>query len=276
MHSIWSDTVTDLNVASGSNVAVYKLKVFTMSTDGIITNASKAFYDSKKVVKSVGDEKSLVDFTACPVTYDPYQQCVIFTYTQNIVAEDTEFDFEVRNNGLTKHLRFMAKFGSGAGTGMYVQALTNYTQYGYENDGLLKSLAFTYLYNSSSQNKTNLATVKYEDATASKTITIALNDPSIYIRDQYARMINGVLVKPSKIQLFAVKDSTMTAITPAIQINTTATTLVLNTYKDDAVNEILNNNKTGNFFFAKFITEVDDVSTLIDIEAFKSIMQVIS
>lgn len=273
---IWSDTVTDLNVASGSNVAVYKLKVFTMSTDGIITNASKAFYDSKKVVKSVGDEKSLVDFTACPVTYDPYQQCVIFTYTQNIVAEDTEFDFEVRNNGLTKHLRFMAKFGSGAGTGMYVQALTNYTQYGYENDGLLKSLAFTYLYNSSSQNKTNLATVKYEDATASKTITIALNDPAIYIRDQYARMINGVLVKPSKIQLFAVKDSTMTAITPAIQINTTATTLVLNTYKDDAVNEILNNNKTGNFFFAKFITEVDDVSTLIDIEAFKSIMQVIS
>ena len=68
----------------------------------------------------------------------------------------------------------------------------------------------------------------------------------------------------------------MTAITPAVQINTTATSIQLNVYKDDAVNEILSNNKTGNFLFAKFTTEVDDISNLINIEVFRSVMQVIS
>lgn len=273
---VWSDTVTDLNVSNGSTVAVYKMKVYTMSTDGIITNASKAFYDSKKVVATRDDTKVLEDFTACPVTYDPYQQCVIFTFTQNSPATDTEFDFEVKNNGLTKNLRFTAKFGSGAGTGLFVQALTNYGQYGYEADGLFKSLAFTYVYNNNTQNKTNVATVRYEDAISSKVITLALSDPSIYFRDQYARMIDGILVKPTKVQLYAVKDSTMTAITPAVQINTTATSIQLNVYKDDAVNEILSNNKTGNFLFAKFTTDVDDISNLINIEVFRSVMQVIS
>lgn len=273
---IWTDNVTDLNVAIGSEVVVYKLKVFTMSSDGIITNASKAFYDSKKVVQSSGDEKTLVDFTACPVTYDPYQQCVIFTYTQNIQAQDTEFNFQVRSNGILQDLRFTAKFGSGAGTGLFVQPLTNYRQFGYETDGLFSSLAFTYAWNNNTVNKCNLATIKYEDAIASKTITLGLNAEGIYIRDQYARMINGILVKPSKVQLFMVKDATFTPISPLTQINTTASQVTINVYKDDVVNELLNNNRTGNFIFAKFVTEVDDASTLINIEVFKTVMQVIA
>ena len=46
--------------------------------------------------------------------------------------------------------------------------------------------------------------------------------------------------------------------------------------KDDVVNELLNNNRTGNFIFAKFVTEVDDTSTLINMEVFKTVMQVIA
>lgn len=273
---IWTDSVSDLNVSIGSNVVVYKLKVFTMSTDGIITNSSKAFYDSKKVVQSTGEDKTLVDFTACPVTYDPYQQCVIFTYTQNIQAQDTEFNFQLGSNGILQDLRFTAKFGSGAGTGMYVQALTNYKQFGYETDGLLSSLAFTYAWNNNTVNKCNLATIKYEDAIASKTITLGLNSEGIFIRDQYARMINGILVKPTKVQLYMVKDATLTPISPMTQINTTASQVTINVYKDDVVNELLNNNRTGNFIFAKFTTDVDDVTNLINIEVFKTVMQVIN
>lgn len=273
---IWTDTVSDLNVSIGSEITVYKLKVYAMSTDGVVTNVSKAFYDTKKVVRSSGNEHELVNFTDCPVTYDPYQQCVIFTYTQNIQAKNTEFNFQVRSNGIVQDLRFIAKFGSNDGTGIYVQPLTNYRQFGYETDGLFSTLAFTYHWNNSTANKCNLATVKYEDAIASKTITLGLNSEGIFIRDQYARMINGILVKPTKVQLFMVKDSTMTPITPLTQINTTATSMVINTYKDDAVNELMNNNRTGNYIFAKFVTEVDDTSNLINIEVFKSVMQVIS
>lgn len=274
---IWSDTVTDLNVAHASTVAVYKLKVYAMSTDGIITNVTRAFYDTKKVVKTGTDVNTLVDFTACPVTYDPYQQCVIFTFTQNIVAEDTQFNFQVRSNGILQDLRFTALFGSGSGTGLYVRPLTMYTDtYGYGPEGLFEDLEFTYTYNNGNTGvKCNTATVTYEDSTASKLIKLELNNPDIYVRDQYARKINNMLIKPTKVQLFAVKDATMTPITAPVQINATATSVTLNTYKDDAVGTILNNNKTGNFLFAKFITEVNDAQTLIDIEVIKSVMNVI-
>ena len=273
---MWSDNITDLNVVNGSSVAVYKLKIYTMDQNGVVSNMTRAFYDTKMVVKSSGDTKTLEEFTACPVTYDPYQQCCIFTFAPNNIAQNTEFDFRIRSGAEEKNLRFIAKFGSVDESGMYIMPTTNYDKFGYEREGLLSQLEFTYSYAPLQTNQSNLVSLSYRDGTATREVKLSMISNDIYIADQYSRKINSITEKPNLVQFYAVKDPTFTAITPVIQIPVTAHEIIGNAYDDPAVREILSNNKSGNFFFAKFIKSTANGIIVTGIEVFKTVNVVVN
>lgn len=258
---VWSDNASDLNVVHGTAV-VYKLKVYAMSQDGLLTNVTRAFYNTKKKVDGV----SLVDFTDCPVTYDPYQQCCIFTFTSNLVGQRTTFEFNLRSNGQEKNLRFAADFAATDGDSQFVYPSANGgdgTDYGYGTDGLLSTLASTY----GNKGGTIFNKITYKKLASELSMEMFNNDA--FVREVYKRKINGIDVYPAKMQIYAVKDATITPLTALTPIGTSVTNVTSYPYKESSVNAILQNVVSNDFMLVKFVTELNGDQNLINFDIFR-------
>lgn len=258
---MWSDNASDLNVVNGS-AAVYKLKVYAMSQDGLLTNVTRMFYNTKKKVDGV----DLVDFEDCPVTYDPYQQCCIFTFTSNLAGQRTTFEFTLRSNGQEKNLRFAADFGANDADSQYIYVSANGsdgTDYGYGTDGLLSTLASTY----GTKEGTIFNKITYNKLASELFMEMFNNTTNV--REVYKRRINGVDVYPTKMQIYAVKDATITPLTALTQIPNAVNTVTAYPYKESAVNAILQNGVSNDFMLVKFITELNGDQNLINFDVFR-------
>ncbi|MDE7100159.1 MAG: hypothetical protein K2N99_02905, partial [Malacoplasma sp.] len=248
---MWSDNNTDMNISSATNVKVYKLKVYTLDQNGVLENRSRAFYDTMKAVKGTNADE-LVDFEDCPYTYDPYQMCVIFSFPASSVGTDTAFDFQLYNASQLTHYRFICKFGVSIkdAAGVLINGYNATTgTWGYEDGGVLSTLNETYHYEANG--KANLAKLSLaQDGGFNITINSWNGE---YFQDRYKRSINGEYYKPVKVQLFAVKDSTSTPLTSVYQYSRTATSVMVPTYKDTVVSDIIMTLRSYDYILAKFI-----------------------
>ena len=212
------------------------------------------------------DGASLVEFTDCPVTYDPYQQCCIFTFTSNLTGQRTTFEFNLRTNGQEKNLRFAADFAATDGDAQFVYPSTNGsdgTDFGYSTGGLLSTLASTY------GNKGGTIFNKITFKKLASELTMEMFNSDAFVREVYKRNINGIDVYPAKIQIYAVKDATITPLTALTTIGTSATNVTSYPYKESSVNSILQNAVSNDFMLVKFVTELNGDQNLINFDIFR-------
>lgn len=266
---IWYANTSNYTGDGVANAKIYNLKVYKMSTDGVITNCSRAFYNTFKYKNpSTGN---LVEFTDCPNSYDPYNQCMTFVWQPTNTATTYEFDFKLWNSGVLNSYRFQAKFGDNEAdiAGNYVRALTS-TTFGYEVDGPLYTLKETYGTKLDASNKNvlqNTATVSIKNAAWLFEIASYTEEA---FATRYKRTVNGSLYKANAIQLFAVKDETYTALTRLFTFGTSDTKLIIPAVNNESViTSIIENMKTYDWILAKFYnSEVGSGDILLGFDVF--------
>lgn len=281
---VWSDNDTDLSLNNNSASKTYKLKLYTLSSDGVVENRTRSFYNSMCVVDEEGAAHPVTpsNFNAI-YSFDPYNQCVSFTFVSTQVASMTAFDFTMYNNGITDHYRFKVAFGKEGSNGNSGQTVSSYTfveaynnnisEYGYGAGGIFEYLTQTYHIIESSQ-KYNKARI-FTNASGGYEIELNIVETDTYIRDAYARIINGVSYKPNKIILYSVKDQTVTPLTPLTALNSTATKIQIPAYVDTNVSNIIRNIDQFDYIIAQFhnVTESDD--NIINIGVFSAVKEAV-
>lgn len=267
---VWMDNASDFNINSSNGTKTYKLKVYTLDVDGVLENKTRSFYDSKKVVKS---GEILGNWETCPVTFDPYQQCCVFVFPPFAETTLTTFEFGMYNDGELKKYRFNVDFGGDitANKGMFVNAWNNnVNDFGYGPSGILETLANTF-YVDSQTGAYNKATVNNNTEGEGYKIQIRTNQNDLSLKELYSRTINGYKYSPTRIQLFAVKDSTVTALSDAYQYADTAKTVDVPLYNDEAVKSIVQNIMSYDFILAKFINVTQSGNMLVNFDLFNAV-----
>ena len=252
---VWKDNSSDFIIDSTIGAVIYKLKVYGMSSTGVLENKTRSFYDSMKVVV----QEQLDDFADCPVAYDPYQQCCTFAFPAFSDTGQRTFEFGMYTNGKFEKYRFNVTFGltqqdfadrHGEIVGPWV---TTGEKYGYKVGDVFKSgectLANTYNNDTAVYNK---ATITGSMGVASM-INIKTSTPGTRLASRYSRLYDdGKSYDAGAIQLFSVKDKTCTPLTPIYTFNSGVTEVNVPIIDDDGVRTIVKNLSTHDYILAKY------------------------
>lgn len=247
---------------------VYRLKVFTLNTDGEVENRTRAFFNTFKKV----DGDRAVDFQDCPYIFDSYDQSMVFTCKNDYtVGSEVTFSFKLYNESLSTQYRFVVKFGADASNfnGALISNYGSTTNYGYEPDGPLTTLKETY---NPTQGYTNIAKVNKID----NNVTIQIVNPTALIgktkfSERYRRKktTTGSWLIPNKLQVFSVKDSTYTKLISDFPINPgDVDTGKITPIGEQTVSILVNNLKDYDYLFTKWINDDNGVITVTDIDVF--------
>lgn len=248
--TMWRSSGNSLNPSAN----VYKMKIWTMTSDGILENRTKSFYDTMKIYNTSAGE--LQSFTY-NYTYNPYYQCIEFAPAT--VLSNTVFDFNIYSSNILGEYRFSAAFQAGDEDGIYVKSLIGTTDFGYDTStGLLRTLTAT------AQNECSLIY-----GTGSSLTRFTLNSDTPFY-NRYSRIINGSVVYPTSLQIYSVKDYTYQPLTSITSFSRTATSLTVYTTTDNsAITTLLSDLNAYDHILIKFIYPGETTSTLVDFDTFK-------
>jgi len=265
---MWQEQGTSVDSSSIKN-RIYRLKVFTLNSDGEVENKTRAFFNTFKKV----EDGTSVEFTDLPYIFDTYDQSMVFTckwdYT---VGSDTTFGFTLYTNGSSKEFRFVVKFGKDASSvnGALISNYGSVSSYGYEDGGALTTLKETY--DRSSVNLSNIAKIYRLD----NTLTIQVTNPSGLIGktkfvDRYKRKISsdGTYLQPNRLQVYSVKDSTYTKLISDFPINSGDTdTGRMAPISERSVSILVNDLNDYDFILTKWVNNTNGVLTTTDIDVY--------
>lgn len=291
---VWTDDNVDLTIGGNTATKTFKLKLYTLSNDGVLENRTRSFYNSMMIVHNAGTgSESVTNVSKTNLNaiyaYDPYNQCVSFTFVGNTVIDlPTCFEFSLYNGGELKKYRFRIAFNkivnnssidvNNISTFTFVEAYNNdnasINDYGYANGDILSTLATEYAISGNNElfNKAKLI----QNANGVKVFELSLKDTDTYIADRYSRIINGVKYKPNKVILYSVKDQTTTALNEGAHIALTATKVQAPIYNDYTVNELTRNLARFDYVLAQFRSSTETDDALLDIGVFSVEKTVIS
>lgn len=248
--TMWKHSGNSLDTASN----IYKMKIWTLTTDGVLENRTKSFYDTMKIYDTSAGSTAEFSYN---YTYNPYYQCIEFA--PGTILSNTIFDFNLYSSNELGEYRFSATFQSGDSDGIYIKSLTGTSEYGYDSTtGLMRTLIDT------AQNE--CALIYGTGSTLTRfTLTSATE---FYTR--YARSINGTTVYPSALQIFSVKDYTYQPLTSITTFSKTAKSLTIYTTTDNStVTTLLSELNTHDHILIKFIYTDSEDSTLVNFDTFK-------
>lgn len=235
---IWRDAST-----GDGTTRSYKLKVYSINNNGYVENRTKAFFDTMKVYSATESKLKDCEYS---YTYNPYQQYVLFA--PRTTWADTTFSFKLYSESSLIEYRFIAKFTNQ--DGVYINALSGTTSYGYGTGGALKDYA------QSVQN-----TVIYYISNS----RFEFNIDSTFT-DRYKITRNGEIIKPNSIQLYLVSDGTMQPITLNTTFGASEHTITIDTNKTDSgIITLVSGIRANDYIIAKFNNTTQDVCTAIDI-----------
>jgi hypothetical protein len=278
---VWSDYNTDLTI-NDTNAKTYKLKVYTLSADGVVENRTRSFYNSMQILNNEGDSVPVNASSFDGIyAFDPYNQCISFTFTSAAIAKEETFDFTMYNNGKLEHYRFNIDFGKSGNIDNTVKTAVDYTfvkafndnisEFGYGNGGIFEKLSE--IYNMNSYPVYNKARI-YKNASQQYEIELSMVESDSFVRDVYSRVINGTTYKPNRVVLYAVKDQTMTPLCSSSAINTTAKKVSVGTYSDINVTNIIRNLDQYDYILAQFRTATDNDDFIVNLGMFSIIKEV--
>ena len=265
---MWQEQGT--SVDSSIKNRIYRLKVFTLNSDGEVENRTRAFFNTFKKIDGDG---SLVDFTDCPYIFDTYDQSMVFTCkTDYTVGSDTTFSFKLYNESIATQYRFIVKFGADASdfNGALIANYGSNSNYGYEDGGPLTTLKETY--DRSSVDLSNIAKVYKLD----NNVTIQITNPRALVgktkfADRYKRKksADGNYIVPNRLQVYSVKDSTYTKLISDFPINAGDTdTGKVAPIGEQSVSILVNNLKDYDYLLTKWVNDTNGTLTVTDIDVY--------
>ena len=270
---MWMD-----NTATANNTAlsgrVFKLKVYTLSSDGVLENRTFAVWGTLKTTDSNG---KLINFDICRYTYDSLNGYLIFAFPNNTPnVGKTTLSFKIYNDSVETEYRINVNFGQNYDEtrGIFVEPYTmneNASSYGYDqNNGALKTLKETYKLETGESNNNYMANKAILNYSGSGGVySVKVNSyTNIEFANRYMRTINGSQVRPNRVQFYSVKDDSVTPITQITQINSTDKTIEIPTIKDGGVRELLEVINSYDYLLAKFYYEEDSSITLVNIDTY--------
>lgn len=249
---------------------IYRLKVFTLNTDGEVENRTRAFFNT---FKKVNNDNTLVEFTDCPYIFDPYDQSMVFTCkTDYTVGSDTTFSFQLYNESVSSQYRFVVKFGADASdfNGALINKYVTNSNYGYDEGGPLSTLFETY--DRSSVDLSNIAKIYRLD----NTVSIQITNPRGLVgktkfTERYKRKMtaDGNYVLPNRLQVYSVKDSTYTKLISDFPINVgDSDTGKVTPIGEQAVSTLVHNLKDYDYLLTKWVNDTNGVLTTTDIDVY--------
>lgn len=262
---VWTDSKSSLNV-SGSPVKSYKMKIYTLSADGVLENKTRAAYNSLKVV----NDGNVVDYTGQYI-YDTYNQVIQFVYNMNDNAKTVTFDIALYNDNAPTHYRFKTIFGDEERdiNGKFIEKYTNAADeaaYGYGETQALYTLGETYGHETVNgvvvSNTINLLNTTFTfDSYTGKTF-----------KDRYSRRIasSGKVLTPNSVQFYSVKDESLTPLNTRTegQIRGNTTSMSITAINEMSVAEILGNLKTTDPILAKYYYVDGSEVTLVNFDIY--------
>ena len=265
---MWQEQGT--SVDSSIKNRIYRLKVFTLNSDGEVENRTRAFFNTFKKIDGDG---SSVDFTDCPYIFDTYDQSMVFTCkTDYTVGSDTTFSFRLYNESIATQYRFIVKFGADASdfNGALIANYGSTSNYGYEDGGPLTTLKETY--DRSSVDLSNIAKVYKLD----NNVTIQITNPRALVgktkfADRYKRKksADGNYIVPNRLQVYSVKDSTYTKLISDFPINAGDTdTGKVAPIGEQSVSILVNNLKDYDYLLTKWVNDTNGTLTVTDIDVY--------
>lgn len=266
---MWQEQGSSVDSATIKN-RIYRLKVFTLNTDGEVENRTRAFFNT---FKKVNNDNTLSEFTDCPYIFDPYDQSMVFTCkTDYTVGSDTTFSFQLYNESVSTQYRFIVKFGADASSynGALINRYVSNSNYGYEEGGPLTTLHETY--DRSSVDLSNIAKIYRLD----NTITIQIANPKGLVGktkfvDRYKRKltVDGNYVLPNRLQVYSVKDATYTKLISDFPINVgDIDTGKVAPIGEQAVSTLVNSLKDYDYLLTKWVNDTNGVLTTTDIDVY--------
>ena len=265
---MWQEQGTGVDSAIKNRI--YRLKIFTLNSDGEIENKTRAFFNTFKKIDSDGTS---IEFTDCPYIFDTYDQSMVFTCKSDYtVGSDTAFGFNLYTNGASKEFRFVVKFGADASNynGALISNYISNSSYGYEENGALTTLRETY--DRSSVDLSNIAKIYRLD----NTLAIQIINPKGLIGktkfvDRYKRKISadGKFLPPNRLQVYSVKDSTYTKLISDFPINPgDSDTGRIAPIAERSVSILVNNLKDYDYILTKWVNDSNGVLTTTDIDVY--------
>ena len=124
-------------------------------------------------------------------------------------------------------------------------------------------------------NKKNSATVA-NNIFSNIEITLSIAEEDTYIREKYARTINGVKYRPNRVTLYSTKDTTFTDLNYQSVINISDTSVLVTPIGDAAVSTVISQLNTNDYILALFRYDDGSSSKVINIGAFQVVMNVSS
>ncbi len=266
---MWMDNTSTANNSAISG-KVFKLKVYTLSTDGVLENRTRAVFNT---LKKVDSNNNLIAFTDCRYTYDSLNGYIIFAFHSGNTTGKTSISFKLYDDSIESEFRVVLQFGQNYDEtkGIFIDAYPGNTLYGYDSSsGALRTLKETYATvvdpSSNIEYMANTARINYSGEGAN-TIKVT-SYTNIEFSNRYARLVNGVQKRPNRVQFYAVKDDSVTPLTLITQINSSDRIIEIPTIKDGGVRDILNTVDSFDYVLAKFYYEEGSTMTLINIDTY--------
>ena len=267
---MWMD-----NSATANNTAltgrVFKLKLYTLSSDGVLENRTRAFWNT---LKKVNNNNELVQFTDCRYTYDTLNGYIIFAFPENSITGEVPFSFKLYDDSIETEFRFIVNFGDNYAEtkGIFIKVYTtnaNSDLYGYDvNSGVFRTLGETYATITSNNNE-YMANTALINTVGANGVTIKINSyTGIEFSNRYMRVIDGSQKRPNRVQFYSVKDDSVTPLTEVFQINSSAKVIEVPTFADGGVRDILNDIDSFDYILAKFYYEEGQSLTLVNIDTY--------
>lgn len=261
---IWNTTISNYAGEGIATAKVFKLKVYKLSNTGVLSNVTRAFYNTFKVF----DDTKFVDFDKCSFAYDPYEQCVTFVWNSGETSYRSLFQFQLWSSGVQESYQFYAIFGSNVDSmnGIYIKALTGSSQYGYETDGPLSTLGETYGTRAGTELLAN--TIKLSMANNNYQFGLTSYTTEEF-STRYKRKINGTTEKANSVQLYSVKDDTETPISRIYTFSPSDNSIVIPAIANDSMVEtLISNLRNYDWILAKYYYTSNTGSALLNYDVY--------
>ena len=266
---IWNATSSNFAGDGVPEAKIYKLKLYKMSNTGMLSNVTRAFYNTMKVFDA--NTSKFVDFNDCSYSYDPYEQCVLFVWNNGNYGTTYLFQFQLWSSGVQKSYQFFGIFGSNPDNlnGVYVRACNIDDDFGYEKDGPFYTLKETYSTKVSDSNAEILSnTIKLGMGNNAYQFTLKSYTQEEFAT-RYKKKIEGTVYKANAVQLFAVKDDTETPISRVFVFGASDDSIVIPAVNADRmVESIVSSLRNYDWILAKYYNQTRTETTLVNFDVY--------
>ena len=269
---LWCDN-NSTYVSESTSYKIFKLKVYKMSNDtnAIVTNVTRAFFNTFKF-RTPSDSvfREFEGNGACAYSFDPYDQCVTFVWTNGERSENFNiYQFQLYDSGIQQVYQFQMKFTDNTEdmNGVFIKASES-EDYGYGSDGPLYTLATTYgvAKRNDVEYWANTVDLSFSGGTWMFKIASYTNEE---FATRYKKKVNGSIARANSVQLFSVKDDTETELTRKFAFGNTDLTLNIPAIGSDTlVTGIIEDLNVYDWVLAKYYSTVDGSEVLVNIDVY--------